>query len=569
MPIFKSRCADILLPTKLPVWDWLFESHYSPLERFEENELRGFTNAVTNERVNWREVKEYSTWICTALVRKYGLKEGDTVSLFSQNSIWYPVVMFACLKAGAKISGASPAYNVEEMSYAMKTADSKFLFTAPSSMEVAMAAAKSVNLPKANLFLLEGKLDDYSTVQELISFGKSFDHSQQVPSYKLPPGKKNKDICGYLSFSSGTTGLPKAVMISHQNVIAQCMQIHQLTPPNTTHVLAVLPLFHITGLVHQMHLPLLVNAEVVMTPQFTMPIMLEVIQRYQMKELLLVPPILIRLVRDPIVKEYDTSSILRFSSGAAPLSPEVLELLAKKFPKTATGKPYGQTGIKQGYGMTESCSCITAFPLHRVEGYKLGNAVGEIVANTEVKILKEDGSEADVGEAGEITARGPQITMGYLNNDKATRETFDAEGFLHTGDQGYIDEDGIIHILDRLKEMIKVKGIQVAPAELEDLLLGHSKVEDVAVLGIPDDYSGELPKAYVVLKPDVSKSEHVGRELIAYVKEKKTRYKWVKEVEFVDEIPKSASGKILRRVLRDQAKKGPTGLVIRDEKPKL
>jgi acyl-CoA synthetase (AMP-forming)/AMP-acid ligase II len=140
-------------------------------------------------------------------------------------------------------------------------------------------------------------------------------------------------------------------------------------------------------------------------PQFTMPIMLEVIQRFKMKELLLVPPILIRLVRDPVVQQYDTSSILRFSSGAAPLSAEVLDLLAKKFPNTAVGRPYGQTGIKQGYGMTESCSCITAFPLHRVEGYKLGNAVGEIVANTEVKIIKEDGSEADVGEPGEITAR--------------------------------------------------------------------------------------------------------------------------------------------------------------------
>jgi 4-coumarate--CoA ligase len=156
-----------------------------------------------------------------------------------------------------------------------------------------------------------------------------------------------------------------------------------------------------------------------------------------------------------------------------------------------------------------------------------------------------------------------------LNNEKATRETYELDGFLHTGDQGYIDEDGIIHILDRLKEMIKVKGIQVAPAELEDLLLGHPSVEDAAVLGIPDDYSGELPKAYVVLKPGVSKSMSAGREVIAYVKEKKTRYKWIKEVELVNEIPKSASGKILRRVLRDQMKAGTTGLVVRDEKARL
>lgn len=164
--------------------------------------------------------------------------------------------------------------------------------------------------------------------------------------------------------------------------------------------------------------------------------------------------------------------------------------------------------------------------------------------------------------------------MGYLNNEKATRETFDADGYLHTGDQGSIDADGVVTILDRLKEMIKVKGIAVAPAELEDLLLGHELVEDVAVLGIKDDYAGELPKAYIVLRPGV-KAEHqeVGRTLLKYVRDKKTRHKHVIEVEFVDVIPKSASGKILRRVLRDRAKNGgEKGIIVRDapkEKAKL
>lgn len=220
------------------MWQWLFELKKS------DSELAGYTNAITKERLDWAQVKEAATYISTALSKKYGLKQGQTVSLFSQNSIWYPVAMFATLRVGGVVSGASPAYNVEEMSYAMRTADSKFLFTAPASMEVATAAAQSVNLPKSHLFLLEGKLDGYSTVHDLIAIGKSYGASQQVPSYKIPAGKKNKDICGYLSFSSGTTGLPKAVMISHQNTIAQCMQIHQITPPETSHVLAVLPLFH-------------------------------------------------------------------------------------------------------------------------------------------------------------------------------------------------------------------------------------------------------------------------------------------------------------------------------------
>lgn len=464
--------------------------------------------------------------------------------------------MFAGLRVGAKISGASPAYNVEEMTFALKTADAKFLMTTPGSMEVAAASAKAAGLPQSNVFLLEGELPGYTTVQELINIGKSYGEHGQTPAFKLPPGKKNKDICGFLSFSSGTTGLPKAVMISHQNVIAQCLQIQQITPVTQKKIMAVLPLFHITGLVHQMHLPILLNAEVVMLPQFTMEAMLEVIVEYKLGELLMVPPILIRMVRDPIVDKYDLSHVTRFSSGAAPLSEEIIQLLQKKFPNT---------GFKQGYGMTESCSCITAHPPEKFD-YKYAHTGGAVVASTEVKILKEDGTSGDVGEIGEVLARGPQVVMGYLNNEKATRDTFDAEGWLHTGDQGYIDDEGMIHITDRIKELIKVKGIGVAPAELEDLLLGHKKVEDVAVLGIKDDYSGELPKAYVVLKPGINQDTATGKELIQYVKDTKVRYKWIKEIEFTDEIPKSGSGKILRRVLRDKEKSGQNrGVVVKDE----
>lgn len=553
--VFKSLQPDIDLPTDLTVWDWLFESSHSPLRKHPENELAGYTNAFTKERVNWKQVKEYTTYVSTALVNKYGLKPNQTVSLFSQNTIWYPVAMLGTLRAGGVVSGASPAYNVEEMTYALKTAQARFLMTSPPSMEVAAAAAKNAGIPKENLFLLEGELEGYTTIKDLIEIGKSYGESAQIPAFKLPPGKKNKDVCGFLSFSSGTTGLPKAVMIAHQNVIAQCLQVQQITPASHNKVLAVLPLFHITGLVHGLHLPVLINAEVVMLPTFTMPSMLQTIQDYKIGELLLVPPILIRLVRDKIVDDYDLSHVTRFSSGAAPLSEEIIHLLKKKFPNT---------GFKQGYGMTESCSCITAHPPDKYD-YKYAHAVGTIVASTEVKIVKEeDGTEAKVGEPGEILARGPQIVMGYLDNEKATRETFDQDGFLHTGDAGFIDEEGLITIVDRIKEMIKVKGIGVAPAELEDLLLGHEKVEDVAVLGVRDDYAGELPKAFVVLKPDVKGDEKLGRELLKYVRDRKVKHKHVKEIEFVDVIPKSASGKILRRILRDRKMGADQGTVVRD-----
>lgn len=367
-----------------------------------------------------------------------------------------------------------------------------------------------------------------TTIKDLLEIGKSYGESGQIPPFQLPKGKKNKDVCGFLSFSSGTTGLPKAVMIAHANVIAQCLQIEQITPATLRRILAVLPLFHITGLVHQLHLPILLNANVYMLPAFTLEDTLQAVQDYKLEEMLLVPPILIRMVREPqTLAKFDLSSLKRFSSGAAPLSAEILELLKKTFPGT---------GFKQGYGMTESCSCITAHPPSKYD-YKYAFRVGTIVASTEVKIVNPDtGKECGLDEPGEIWARGPQVVMGYLNNKKATDETFDKDGFLHTGDIGSVDSEGLITISDRLKEMIKVKGIGVAPAELEDLLLGHPDVEDVAVLGIPEDYAGERPKAYIVVKQSQKgEAEAVGEALIQYVRENKVRHKWITEVEIIGE----------------------------------
>lgn len=280
--------------------------------------------------------------------------------------------------------------------------------------------------------------------------------------------------------------------------------------------------------------------------------------------LTVVPPLLIRLVRDPIVEKYDLRCVRRFSSGAAPVSDEVLALLEAKFPGT---------GFKQGYGMTESCSCITAHPPSAQHDFRRARTVGTIVPGTVIRLARssEDGGGwAGVGEPGEILARGPQVVMGYLGNEAATRAAFDDEGFLHTGDQGVIGADGFVTITDRLKEMIKVKGIGVAPAELEDLLLGHPAVEDCAVLGVPDERAGERPKAYVVLKPGAVAGDSeelalraLGTDILRYAQGRKVRHKWVREVEFTEEIPKSASGKILRRMLRDREKNGVRGVVVR------
>ncbi|KAL8871627.1 MAG: hypothetical protein Q9174_002587 [Haloplaca sp. 1 TL-2023] len=198
-----------VVPTDLTIWDWLFDSSYSPLAK--EGPIAGYTNAITGERIDYAQVKQYTTFVSTVLTKEYGLREGDTVALFSPNTIWYPVALLGVLRAGGIVSGASPAYNVDEMTYALKKAKAKFLMTVPSSMGVATAAAQSAGIPRSRIFLLEGRVDGYTTLKDLLATGKALGHQQQLSSYKLPRGKKNKDVCALLSFSSGTTGLPKAV----------------------------------------------------------------------------------------------------------------------------------------------------------------------------------------------------------------------------------------------------------------------------------------------------------------------------------------------------------------------
>jgi 4-coumarate--CoA ligase len=316
-------------------------------------------------------------------------------------------------------------------------------------------------------------------------------------------------------------------------------------------------MLQVTGLVRFCTYPIFMNGDSVMLPAFTMPTMLQAIVDFQIRELILVPPIIIRLVRDKIVDNYDLRHVERWSSGSAPISPEIIALLQKKFP---------WTGFRQGYGATESTACISCHPPTHYD-YKYATTGGMLVANTVAKVLDlTTGKEMGIGETGEICAQGPQIAMAYLDNPAASAETFDKDGFFHTGDVGHIDAEGLFHIEDRIKEMIKVKGLQVPPAELEDLLLGHPEVEDCAVLGIQDEYSGEKPKAYVVLKAGVPESDEVGKRLLQFVKERKVRYKWIKEIEFTEAVPKSPTGKLLRRILKVKDKEGKDrGFVVRDE----
>ncbi|GAB7329465.1 hypothetical protein MBLNU13_g01245t1 [Cladosporium sp. NU13] len=547
MVLWKSPHPDLEIPTDLTTWQWAFEdTSTSPVANASLAKTPGayIDASDPSSRLSFNEVKEVATHLSNTLVRSYGLEPGDTVSLFAGNSIYYPIAIWAALRVGGRVNGASPAYGVEEMVHAMKTANSRIVFTLPSCLDIATQAAKVVGLEKDRIVLLEGSAGGTRNLKDLIGEGKRLD---EVPVWTLPTGSSNKDICGEWDLRP----IPRQLLLTYHNIIAQCHQLRQLqvwSPGERYRILAVMPLFHITGLVRFITYPLLMNGDCFMMKKFDFEDMLKAIIQHRIEELILVPPILIRLVKDPAAQRYLPDlqrTVKRWSSGSAPTSPEIISLLQQNFP---------ETGFRQGYGATESTACISAHPPSHYD-YKYATTGGMLVANTVAKVISLDNPTRMLGpnETGEICARGPQIAMGYLNNENATAETFQ-NGFFHTGDVGHIDDEGLLHIEDRIKEMIKVKGQQVAPAELEDLLLGNEYVEDVAVLGVPDDYSGERPKAVVVLKGHVSPSESLARELMAFVKEKKVRYKWLVELEFQDSIPKSPTGKLLRRVLKSAEK---------------
>jgi acyl-CoA synthetase (AMP-forming)/AMP-acid ligase II len=352
-----------------------------------------------------------------------------------------------------------------------------------------------------------------------------------------------------LPYSSGTTGLPKGVMLTHRNLVANLCQVEGMQNfegfGEQDMTMAVLPFFHIYGMVVIMMLGLAGGGTILVMPRFDMVEFLTLVQKYRVTILPLVPPIVLGLVKHPAVAQFDLSSVRLIFSGAAPLGEEIARALSQKL-----GCP-----VVQGYGMTEA-SPVTHLSPTRNEPFKPGSA-GKIVPNTEVKIVEVgSGSDAElpVGKEGELWIRGPQIMKGYLNRPEETAGCLDRDGWYHTGDVGYVDDEGYFFIVDRTKELIKYKGMQVAPAELEALLLTHPAILDAAVVRMADEEAGEVPKAYVVLKPDDGSRATTGEVIMGWVAQRVAPHKRVRHVEFIDQIPKSASGKILRRVLIDRDK---------------
>lgn len=352
------------------------------------------------------------------------------------------------------------------------------------------------------------------------------------------PVEVDGDDVVVLPYSSGTTGLSKGVMLTHHNLVANILQtVAAADLSEDESYVAVLPFFHIYGMQVLMNSGLYAGATIITMPRFDLEQYLQLNAEHNCTRAFVAPPIVVAMAKHPIVDNYDLSSLEQIFSGAAPLSADVAEEAGRRL----------NCEVVQGYGMTE-LSPVSHLTVPG--GYKPGS-VGVTAPGTETMIVDPaSGESLGTDSDGELMVRGPQVMKGYLNNDQATADTINDDGWLHTGDIARIDSDGHVYIVDRLKELIKYKGFQVPPAELEALLLTHPDVADAAVIGLPDDEAGEIPVGYVVLKDGAEASED---DIKSFVAGEVASYKQLRRVTLTDEIPKSASGKILRRVLRDEA----------------
>ena len=449
-----------------------------------------------------------------------GVGPGTCVALMAPTCPEFAIVFHAVATRGASVTTVNPTYTAHELRHQLEDAGATLLVTVPAILDVAKAGSDGTRVAE---IVTIGSESGHRSIDDLMS-----DPIEQVPVDVA-------DAVVALPYSSGTTGLPKGVMLTHANLVANVCQLNAILPVEAGEAgLAVLPFFHIFGMEAAMNAWLAAGVTVVTLPRFDMGRALSLIEEHRVAHLYAVPPIVLGLAKSPLVDAHDLSSLRRIVCGAAPLGADLTREAA-----TRVGCP-----IVQAYGMTELSPLSHANP----PAGDVPGSSGVAAPDTESRVVDPDGNDLGVDEVGELLVRGPQVMKGYLNNSAATAACLDDEGWLATGDVVRIDADGYVFIVDRAKELIKVLGFQVAPAELEALIVTHPDVADVAVIGVPDDEAGERPKAFVVVKEDGEVDADAVR---AFVAERAATYKHLHEVEFVEAIPKSASGKILRRVLRE------------------
>ena len=514
--IFRGPYPDVEIP-EISLTDFIFSS----IDSFKDK--KALIDGPTGRALTYGEFDEAVRRVAASLSAR-GFKKGDVCAIFSPNCPEYAVLFLAVAMLGGVNTTLNPLYTAEEAAFQINDAGAKLLFAAAPMIEKAREAAGQSKI--AELFVFGG-------AEGVTPFADLLEGEGAVPQVHIDP---KTDLVA-LPYSSGTTGLPKGVMLTHYNLIANMCQMDGLDYFCRDDVLlCVLPLFHIYGLVVVLNMGLHLGTTIVMMPRFDLAQFLSLIQKYRVTLSHIVPPIVLKLAKDPLIDDYDLSSLKTIFSGAAPLGAELSRECMARI----------GCGIRQGYGMTETSPVTHSSPADAAK-MKLGS-VGPPAPNTACKLVDPaTGEELGPNEEGEVCVRGPQVMKGYLNNPQATARTIDADNWLHTGDIGYADDDGHFFIVDRVKELIKYKGFQVAPAELEAILLTHPAVADAAVIPCADDEAGEVPKAFVVTKGDTS-----AESIIEFVASRVAPHKKIRAVEFIAQIPKSISGKILRRVLIEQ-----------------
>ncbi|PCE14571.1 AMP-dependent synthetase [Microbacterium sp. SZ1] len=519
----RSSFPDVEIPAT-SIHDFLFGDLDE--DRLDAIALIDGTSGTTT---TYRQLVGHIDLFAGALAHR-GVEVGTVIGVLCPNVPAFATVFHGILRAGATATTINSLYTPDEIANQLTDAGATWLVTVSPLLPGAWAAAERVGIDAHHVIVLDGA-DGHPSLPALLGEGRS------APEVSFDPATH----LAVLPYSSGTTGRPKGVMLTHRNLVANVSQCRStISLADDDRVLAVLPFFHIYGMTVLLNFALRQRAALVTMPKFDLTDFLRVVQEHRTSWVFIAPPIAVALAKHPLVDEYDMSSVKVIFSGAAPLDGALATAVATRL----------DCIVCQGYGMTETSPVTHAIPYDRPEIDR--SSVGLLLANTEARLLADDGSDLEVpssgaSDPGEILIRGPQVMAGYLNRPDATAEMLDADGWLHTGDVATVTSEGVFRIVDRLKELIKYKGYQVAPAVLEAVLLEHPSIADAAVIGAPDDEGQEVPKAFVVRQQGVDLDADA---VIAHVAAHVAPHEKVRQVEFIDAIPKSASGKILRKDLR-------------------
>ncbi|GMH20378.1 hypothetical protein Nepgr_022219 [Nepenthes gracilis] len=523
--IFRSKYGPVSIPDNITLPEFVLQD----AELYSDNVA--FLEAVTEKEYTYGQLARDTRRFAKAL-RSLGLRNGNVVIVVLPNMVEYGVIALGIMAAGCVFSGANPMAHATEIKKQVEAADAKVIVT----NEIVYEKVMDLKIP---VIVLGEKY-----IEATIYWNELLQAADRANIETVNEPIKQNDLCA-LPFSSGTTGISKGVMLTHGNIVANLSSTlfgigPELVGQVTT--LGLMPFFHIYGIAGICCATLRNKGKVVVLPRYELRTFMSALITHEVTFAPIVPPIILALVKNPIVHEFDLSrlKLQAIMTAAAPLAPELRDAFENKFPGVQ---------VQEAYGLTEH-SCITLTHGAPNGEHAKKNSVGFILPNIEVKFIDPDtGRSLPCNAPGEICVRSQCIMQGYYKNQEETNQAIDSKGWLHTGDVGYIDDDGDVFIVDRIKELIKYKGFQVAPAELEAILLAHPSVADAAVVPLPDEDAGEIPAACVVMSPNAIESEE---DIVNYVASNVANYKRIRVVHFMDLIPKSPSGKIMRRVLKEK-----------------